>query len=215
MRVDESRSADSLSRPEGNSLKENYSLHDVGSEHLVSLIDEWNEDQTHWEYDILDVGIDMRDEDEVLIYDDKMDYTVVDVDPSPHEDTHRYVELADIDVKTKTSQKWMNVFNLRHYAHYVAQNNHTKYKDAYVFMCLLDDGEVDEINVLPVEENDMAIEYEAYFDPEKESTIESYGECVDDFEYVDSAFIAPDRNPVIRFDESYLMSVDEWVEEVL
>jgi hypothetical protein len=57
---------DSLNRPDWNSLKANYSKHDVGEAYFVGRMDQIGLQTEHW-------GIDMRDDDEGLIFDNKMD----------------------------------------------------------------------------------------------------------------------------------------------
>jgi len=58
---------DDLNRPDWNSLKKNYSLHDCGEAYLIGQIEEMGLYAEHW-------GIDERDDDgEGLIFDNKMD----------------------------------------------------------------------------------------------------------------------------------------------
>lgn len=104
MERDESTVPDDLQRPEGNSLLENYDKHDVGEREFVRRCARRDLTVREW-------GIDMRHDDgeDGIIYDDKMDFIVEDTDGN---------DVALVDVKTKSSPKWMGMFNLRHYKDY-------------------------------------------------------------------------------------------------
>lgn len=69
MRRDETLDPDDLDRPDWNSLKANYSKHDVGEAYLVGRLHQLGMHVEHW-------GIDMRDDDDGLIFDNKMDLRV-------------------------------------------------------------------------------------------------------------------------------------------
>lgn len=98
----EDRDPDNLCRPEGNDLQSNYELHDVG--------EVWFKKQMGLRgYAVEDWGIDMRDEDEDLIYDDKMDFKVFDTDGNL---------VAIVDAKTKQNPRWLGIYNERHHEHY-------------------------------------------------------------------------------------------------
>lgn len=102
MRRDTSTEPEELDRPEGNSLLENYELHDHGEREFVRRVEELGFTVEPW-------GIDMRDDDgNGLVYDDKLDFKVYDEDNL----------IALVDVKTKSSPRWMGRFNLRHFEHY-------------------------------------------------------------------------------------------------
>lgn len=66
MRREESLNPEDLDRPDWNSLLNNYSKHDIGEAYLVGRLHQAGLVTEQW-------GIDMRHEDEDLIYDDKMD----------------------------------------------------------------------------------------------------------------------------------------------
>lgn len=98
------KTPEDLDRPEGNDLQSNYQMHDTGEAELVRrcndlglVVDDW--------------GIDMRHDDgeDGVIYDDKMDFKIFD-------ESGNLVAL--VDVKTKSSARWMGRFNERHYTHY-------------------------------------------------------------------------------------------------
>lgn len=97
------KTPDDLERPEGNSLKDNYQLHDVAEEEVVNRL-------VGHGYDVVQRGIDMRDDDgsEGLIYSDEMDFEI----------RWNGEPIALLDVKSKSSQKWMGWFNERHYESY-------------------------------------------------------------------------------------------------
>lgn len=97
------KTPDDLDRPDGNSLKENYELHDIGHAEAVTRLEAQGYTVEEW-------GIDRRHDDgeEGIIFDDAMDFKV-------------YWDgelVALLDVKTKSSPQWMGRFNARHYDHY-------------------------------------------------------------------------------------------------
>jgi hypothetical protein len=57
---------DALDRPDWNSLKANYDIHDIGEAYFVGRMHQIGLQVEHW-------GIDMRDDDDGLIFDNKMD----------------------------------------------------------------------------------------------------------------------------------------------
>jgi len=126
MERDESTTADDLNRPDGNSLQDGYELHDVGEAHFRELAATWG-------YDVVAEGIDMRDDDgsEGVIYDDKLDFRL-EKDGEP---------CALVDVKTKSSPKWMGLFNTRHYEKYVDEAEERNLP-TFVVMYLVTDGAV-------------------------------------------------------------------------
>jgi len=215
MRKDTTRSPDDLLRDEGNSLQDNYALHDVGEKYLVDAINSLNESRKWGSYHLEPLGLDARDDDTGLTYDDKLDFEIQHRDPMRGSDLIRTTILAQVDVKTKSSKSWLNVTNLRHYAHYVKQQTET-HADCYIMMCLLDEDDtaVSNVSFLPVESNDKYQMYEDYFDPEQSSVIEDTTACVDDFENVESTFIAPDNNVVVRLDDSDALTTDTFLSEV-
>lgn len=116
-----------LDRPEGNDLLSNYELHDVGHEEAVRRLVEEGYRVEEW-------GIDRRHDDgeEGIIFDDAMDFKVY------HGDTL----VGLMDVKTKSSARWMGRFNARHYDHY-SEHAETFDVPAFVVMFQVDsDGNV-------------------------------------------------------------------------
>lgn len=131
MRRDESTTPEDLDRPEGNGLKANYDLHDTGEAEFIErcegldlVVEEW--------------GLDRRDDDgeDGVIYDDAMDFKVyvrcnearaekyleggVLMDTPGSADAEPLRLAALVDVKTKSSPRYMGRFNLRHYENYTA-----------------------------------------------------------------------------------------------
>lgn len=66
MRRDQNLDPDDLDRPDWNSLKSNYDKHDVGEAYLIGRLNQMGLQAEHW-------GIDMRHDDDGLIFDNKMD----------------------------------------------------------------------------------------------------------------------------------------------
>jgi hypothetical protein len=93
------RSPDSLQRPDGNSLKENYKHHDDAAERFFALLPD--------DIDVYPLGIDERDDDGGLIYDDEPDFLLSGDGGG-----------ALVDIKSKTSDEWMRLLNERHYDKY-------------------------------------------------------------------------------------------------
>lgn len=134
----ESTDPSDLNRPEGNDLQSNYSLHDVGEERTVGLIEATGLRTEAW-------GIDKRDDDgEGIIYDDAMDIKVFDDETL----------VGLVDVKTKSGPKYMGMFNERHYVKY---HGHSDEFDvpAYVAFWLVTDGDVVDSFVLPIRGNEL------------------------------------------------------------
>jgi len=98
------KTPDDLSRPDGNSLEENYQLHDKAEQIVAQRIEVTDFRLEPW-------GIDMRGDDGEggIIYDDKMDFKVFDADDNL---------VGIMDVKSKSDHKYMGTFNKRHYDHY-------------------------------------------------------------------------------------------------
>jgi hypothetical protein len=129
------RSVDTLDRPDGNSLEENYESHDHGERHAKALI-------TYHGLYVEDWGIDKRDEDETLIFDDKMDFRVWESDEKE--------ELVCLmDVKTKNSKAWDRRYNKRHHDKYYEWVDEYDVP-VYVLFCVLDDDTVEESNLFPL-----------------------------------------------------------------
>jgi len=90
---------ESLNRPDGNSLQDNYKHHDTAEDVFRSLLPEWVTPLT--------LGIDRRDEESGLIFDNKLDFLL----DGPG-------GQVMVDVKAKTADKWMRFLNERHYEKY-------------------------------------------------------------------------------------------------
>lgn len=119
MERDEATDPSDLQRPDGNGLKANYKLHDIGEEAFVERIESHEAPLS-----IVPWGIDMRDDDgDGIIYDDKMDFKV----------THDGETLCLIDVKTKGSPRYMGRFNERHYVKY---HDHARENDVPVLVVM-------------------------------------------------------------------------------
>lgn len=119
MRRDETQTAADLSRPKGNSLLENYDLHDAGEREFVRRIERLGLVVEPW-------GIDMRHDggQDGLIYDSAMDFKVLTEDGDV---------VALVDVKTKSNPRYMGRFNLRHLEDY---REHAEEEDVPVFVVM-------------------------------------------------------------------------------
>lgn len=114
MRRDKTTEPEDLDRPEGNSLLENYDLHDQGEREFVERIESLGYRVEPW-------GIDMRHDDEGgLVYDDKLDFKVFAQEGSADGSGEDKL-VALVDVKTKSSPQWMGQYNLRHFEKYKAR----------------------------------------------------------------------------------------------
>ena len=132
--IETNRSPDTLRRPEGNDLQTNYIPHDTASEYVVSTLEGWGLSIEEW-------GIDMREEDENLIFDDKMDMQIYD---------HDGELVGIIDVKSKRSNGWMGIFNYRHYMHYHEISRKFDVP-VLVWMCKVDGDEVEYDYIIPID----------------------------------------------------------------
>lgn len=124
MERDTSMTAADVYRPGGKSLQESYEHHDTGEDHFIAWMQERGFTVAEW-------WIDQRGDDG-LIYDDKMGFKVYD--PSDN-------LVGLVDVKTKTSAKWMGQFNARHYDNYLehAQNSDVP---TFIAMYQVNNGDV-------------------------------------------------------------------------
>lgn len=102
MRRDTTRTSEDLDRPDGNSLLENYDVHDMGEKYIIQQlefdgfrVESWGMDKRH-------------DNDGLLFEDNKVDLKVYDGD----------VLVCLLEVKTKTSHRYMGSMNERHYIKY-------------------------------------------------------------------------------------------------
>lgn len=121
-----------LDRPDGNSLLENYTLHDVGHAHLV-------ETMTEWGYDVEDWGLDLRENTGTLVTDDRLDFRIWD--------GARAVAL--MDVKTKSNPDWVGKMNESHYEKYAGYASRLEIP-VVVGMYLLDGDDIVEEHYIPV-----------------------------------------------------------------
>jgi hypothetical protein len=110
------RSPDTLQRPDGNSLKENYRHHDDAAERFFALLPD--------DIDVYPLGIDERDDDGGLIYDDEPDFLLSGDGGG-----------ALVDIKSKTSDEWNRLINERHYHKYIDKADEYDVP-AYVFFYL-------------------------------------------------------------------------------
>lgn len=194
MRRDTTTTADDLDRPDGNSLEANYSLHDVAQEHVVTHVEDMGLEVEEW-------GIDERgdDGDEGLIFDDKCDLKILESEDCL---------VALTEIKTKSSENWFGIINLRHYKHYLALRNEFD-KPVYIYMALLDD-DTDDDNYL-FDSDSASIVRDAWIPLHQ---WHDYTEAIDDgadptsyvrenIEYapqVERTFSAPDGNQVVKLD---------------
>lgn len=228
-----------LQRPDWNSLVKNYDLHDIGEAYLTGRLHQIGLLIEHW-------GIDRRYDDESLIYDNKMDLRLweaqgdygepnwwpseepeVSVDAeeavadggvvSHHTEANREYELKGVcDVKTKSSESWLGIFNLRHLAHY------SHWADVYdapvfIFFTLVEPEEErvgEESFIVPVEEWDGYDKYVRHFDHDNDFYINTK-DIADECPYVDRSFGADDGNPVVVIEDEQRYSFDWLVENVL
>lgn len=225
----------SLNRDDGNSLQDNYTLHDIGEAHFTQILTDHGFDVEPW-------GIDKRHDNDTLIYDDKMDLRVWDakrdtsVTPHPppsYSGEFFTMELYDdntpietlqwqlralVDVKTKSVSSWdgwKGVFNLRHLVHYAAWADHYDVP-AFVYFTAVDDEHGDvggEEFVCPIYPWDGYEEYVNHYDRDSQTTIDTTS-IADDCPYVSRTFGADDGNAVIVVDEQYRYSIERFFEVV-
>lgn len=221
-----------LDRPDWNDLESNYQKHDIGQAYFVGRMEDHDLDVEHW-------GIDQRENDDELIYDDTMDlrlwepqhqFETAESWPTTDSDdplmadggavhTHREAHIHEwelrgiCDVKTKSSKDWMGIFNLRHLAKY------TYWADVYDVPTFLFFTTVDMENetigeqsfVTPIETWDYYDEYLKHYDRETDYFIDTT-EIVDDCHYVERTFGANDNNAVVVIDEDHRYDLD-WIDE--
>jgi len=227
------RNVSDLHRPDGNSLQENYTLHDAGEAYFTSILQENGLHVDHW-------GIDKRNETNTLIYDDKMDLRVWEPNhshthpPNPPADyTGEFIttELYDdkvpvetlqwqlralVDVKTKSASSWSGwkgVFNLRHLVHYAAWADHYN-APAFVYFTAVDTdndtvGERD--FVCPIYPWDGYGDYVEHYNRDNNYSIDTTT-ISDDCPYVERTFGADDGNAVVALDDGYWYSIERFLE---
>lgn len=227
--------ASTLQRASGNSLKENYKLHDYGEARAIELLEDSGYAVEQW-------GIDKRHSTDGLIYDHKMDLRVWDekgdyaIDPNPPPsytgtffttemydgdiltDTCQWQLSALVDIKTKSAPSWSSwkgCFNLRHMVHYAAWADHYDVP-VFVYFCKVDtDDEIvgGEEFVTPIYPFERLDEYVEHYDRDTVEHIDTTA-IVEDCPYVSRTFGADDGNAVIVIDEEYRYPT-EWLFEIL
>lgn len=200
MQRDSDITSDMLDRPDWNSLKQNYSKHDIGEAYFTGRMNQLGYDVENW-------GIDMRDDggEDGVIFDNKMDLRMWDDDTL----------VGICDIKTKSSMSWMGKFNLRHLAHYAHWADEYDVP-VFVYFTIVDVDEetVGDTNiVLPIEPWDGYEEYVRHYTREGDDEyyyIETTG-IEDECPYVQRSFGAQDDNIVVVTDDEYYKGF-EWVE---
>lgn len=204
------RDTNTLNREQWNSLENNYDVHDIGQahcrqhcEHMGFVVDDW--------------GIDMRHEDDSLIYDDKMDLKLYEHDQGHAPVSQIDVDEADLDllslleIKTKRSEDWFGVINRRHLRKYL-RHAHEFSVPALIYMSLVDQKTEQDAaqprivrdTFIPLHEWDelSAVfndEYEYYSSDDADQFL---SEQVDKYPLVERTFRAPDGNQVVKLDVS-------------
>jgi len=145
LEIDPERGEDDLFRADGNDIKSNYDLHDVGERRIKDRMSAYGFDVVNW-------GIDMRDaDDDELVFDDAMDFRVYDDG----------VLVALVEVKTKSDARYMGQFNRRHYKNYYKQaQDHDV--PTFVVMYQITDGSIVDGFVTPIGEGDLFHETAPY-----------------------------------------------------
>jgi hypothetical protein len=121
-----------------------------------------------------------------------------------------------VDVKSKRSEDWLGVLNLRHFAHYAEW---ARQYDVPVFIYFtlvdMDDEEVGEQNILvPVEPFERLDEYVEHFGSRSNTKLD-WSAITDDCEIVERTWGARDGNAVVKLDESAYRDFDWFESEVL
>jgi hypothetical protein len=218
---------DSLLREDWNSLKANYNVHDVAEAYFKGRVDQIGLQVEHW-------GIDEREDDNGLIYDNKMDLRLwepMDGQDAPEKwpsETalvpKRYIYNDNewklrgvIDVKSKTNEDWFGICNLRHYIHYAEW---ARRYDVPVFiyftMVDMEAESVGKKNVLvPIEPFGGLDDYVEHYDRDSSYKMENVYDIEQDSHQIERAFRAPDGNVVVKFEESLWENFDWFVENVL
>ena len=199
------RPVSNLMRDEDNDLQSNYILHDYAEAYFTGRIDQLGYHIEQW-------GIDQRQNDQTLTYDDKMDLRIWGEDGN--------IDLRGVcDIKSKSSERWLGLFNERHLVKY------TNWADMYdvpvfVFFTLvdMDEDEVGRTNVVvPIEPWDGYEKYVKHYQksgPNANFYLDTTSQIAEECPYVDRTFGANDNNRVVVIDESYYQGWD-WVEAQL
>lgn len=198
------RTADDLQRPAWNSLEHNYDVHDVGEAFVRQHCLERGLDVEAW-------GINKREDDGGLIFDDKMDlqlYGSVDPEHVRGDTPLGSRALAGIvEVKTKRSADWYGVINARHLRKYLSIR-HAFDVPTYIYMAHVDeDGEhntIERDTFIPLVPWD---EYQAVLDGEHPGYEAATGgdeqflmDHIEGYELVEYVWRAPDGNKVVTLD---------------
>lgn len=224
---------DDLLRPDWNGLVENYNLHDIAEAYFRGRVEETGLQTEQW-------GLDNRHDDEAITFDNKMDLRLWRPHPSTDADIHvpdtytgEYVtqEYYDgnlmvdvdqwqlrglVDVKSKRSEDWLGVLNLRHFAHYAEWAR--KYDvPVFIYFTLvdMDEEEVGDENILvEVEPFDRLDEYVEHFGSRSNTRLD-WSAITDDCEIVERTWSHRDGNAVVKLDESAYQDFDWFEQEVL
>jgi hypothetical protein len=218
-----------LQRAAGNSLKENYKLHDYGEARAIKLLEDKGHSVEQW-------GIDKRHSTDGLIFDDKMDlrvweakgtYSVSPTPPPSYTGTFFTTEMYEnghpvntcqwslsglVDVKTKSASSWSSwkgCFNLRHMVHYAAWARHYDVPVFVYFTKVDKENDVvgDEEFVCPITPFEKLDEYIDHYDRDTDKIIDTTT-IADDCQYVGRTFGADDGNAVVVIDEEYRCEIE-------
>jgi hypothetical protein len=219
---------DTLDREDWNSLKANYTTHDIAEAYFKGRVDQIGLHVEQW-------GIDERDNDNGLIFDNKMDLRLWEpiqgqeppsqwpsdyCDGVMHhygEDGNRWNLRGVIDVKSKTNSDWFGICNLRHYIHY-AEWAREYDVPVFIYFTMVDtDAEsVGEQNVLvPIKPFEHLDTYADHYDRDSSFSMDNLYDIEDDSPQIERAFRAPDGNVVVKFEERLWENFDWFVENVL
>jgi len=223
---------DSLNRPDGNSLLDNYGLHDVGEAYFTELMECTGLIVEEW-------GIDERHNNEGLIFDNKMDLRLwegmddqTEVPPvegiedvvttqwelDGHVEGKEWQLRGVADVKTKSSPSWFGRFNVRHLAHYA------EWADRYdvpvfVYMTMVDGEEgvvCDDEFIVPITTDWDFQTIADNYDSDHQTDL-TYGEIKDicrECDIADRVFRAPDGNLVFDITDDQKKTVEDLLERL-
>ncbi|UBF23194.1 Holliday junction resolvase [Haloarcula tailed virus 2] len=141
MRRDTSRSANDLNRPEGNSLLENYDVHDIAESYVIQRLEDLGFRVEAW-------GMDKRhDNDGLLFEDDRVDLKVFDGDEL----------VLLVEVKSKSAPHYMGSLNKRHIDKYcrIAESESVP---TYIAWCRIDADSVKDTFITPCVDKPSLIE---------------------------------------------------------
>ncbi len=111
-----------LDRKDGNSLRKNYTKHDIAESYCKHIFRGANFKVELW-------GIDKREENSgELTFDDKADLKIYDNNDL----------VLIIEVKSKSSKDWFGIFNQRHFKDYLKIKKEYN-TEVYVYMTLVDE----------------------------------------------------------------------------